>query len=146
MSGKLFVLSLLSFTVIFAIVLYYFQVFAFYTKVEGLKSITVLNRTVQVENYRGIDSSTSGLKLRGCFLIDPKEFSELPTLSKATPLSAPFWFTCFNHQKIQEAIDAGVATAFLVAENEKDGIDRVVAVFSDGKAFQWRQLNSKFLD
>ena len=29
---------------------------------------------------------------------------------------------------------------------EKDGIDRVVAVYPDGNAFQWRQLNSKFLD
>ena len=36
--------------------------------------------------------------------------------------------------------------SFLVSENEKDGIDRVVAVYPDGNAFQWRQLNSKFLD
>ena len=146
MNGKFFVISLLAFTFIFSIILYYFQVFAFYSRADGLVSIKVLHRDVEVQNYRGIDSVTSGLKLRGCFSVDPQEFSNLPVLAKATPLSAPFWFGCFNHVKLQLEIDKGDAKAFLVSENEKDGIDRVVAVYPNGKAFQWRQLNSKFLD
>ena len=146
MNGKVFVVSLLFFTIVFSITLYYFQVFAFYNVTDELKSIKVSGRLVPVKSYRGIDSLTSGLKLRGCFSVEPKEFAELPILQKATPLSAPFWFDCFDHIKIQEAIDLGDAKAFLVSENEKDGIDRVVAVYPDGKAFQWRQLNSKFLD
>ncbi len=146
MSGKSAVILLVLFTIGFSIALYYFQVFAFYTKVDGLTSIKVLNRTVLVQNYEGIDSNSSGLKLRGCFKVDPEAFSELPRLTKATPLSAPFWFDCFNHIKIQEAIDLGKAKAILAAENEKDGIDRVVAIYANGDAFQWRQLNEKFLD
>lgn len=146
MTGKFFVISLLIFTIGFSIALYYFQVFAFYTKANGLTSIEVFGRLVTVQNYRGIDSVTSGLKLRGCFSVDIDEFSQLQELEKATPLAAPFWFSCFDHKNIQEAIDSGNAKAFLVSENEKDGIDRVVAIYPNGNAFQWRQLNSKFLD
>ena len=146
MNGKVFVILLLVFTIGFAIALYYFQVFAFYSKADGLKSITVLNRNIAVQNYKGIDSVTSGLKLRGCFEVDPEEFAKIPSISHATPLSAPFWFSCFDNVEIQKAIDSGNAKAFLVSENEKDGIDRVVAVYPTGIAFQWRQLNSKFLD
>ena len=146
MNGKLFVISLLVFTFSFSIILYYFQVYAFYSRADGLASIKVLDRDVVVQNYRGIDSVTSGLKLRGCFSVDPQEFSDLPILAKATPLSAPFWFGCFDHIKLQLEINKGYAKAFLVSENEKDGIDRVLAVYPNGNAFQWRQLNSKFLD
>jgi hypothetical protein len=146
MSGKFFVTSLLGFTILFSIILYYFQVFAFYNRADDLGYIKVFEKYVQVENYKGIDSATSGLKLRGCFSVNPEEFLNFPTLAKATPLSAPFWFSCFDHIEIQLEIDEGHAKAFLVAENEKDGIDRVVAVYPDGSAFQWRQLNSKYLD
>ena len=146
MNGKIIVISLITFTLVFSLVLYYFQVFAFYHTNNGLTAIKVFDRNVPVKNYRGIDSVTSGLKLRGCFLVEPSEFSKMPILLKATPLSAPFWFNCFDHVKIQEAINEGKAKAFLVFENEKDGIDRVVAVFPDGTGFQWRQLNSKFLE
>ena len=146
MNGKILVISLAVFTIGFSVALYYFQVFAFYNKVDSLKYIKVLDRNVPIQNYRGIDSVTSGLKLRGCFWVDPKEFSGIPYLVKATPLAAPFWFHCFDYIKIQEAINSGTAKAFLVSENEKDGIDRVVAIYPNGNAFQWRQLNSKFLD
>jgi hypothetical protein len=146
MNGKIFVGSLLLFTICFSAVLYYFQVFAFYKRVDFLPSITVLGKDISIEKYQGIDSATSGLKLRGCFTIDPKELLGTPKPFKATPLSSPFWFRCFDNRQLQIAIDSGEAKAYLVAENEKDGIDRIVAVYSDGKAFQWRQLNSKFLD
>ena len=146
MNGKVLVLGLLTFTVGFSALLYYFQVFAYYHKVDNLSFIKVLNQKVPVKNYQGIDSITSGLKLRGCFAVNKEDFSDLPILSRATPLSAPFWFRCFDHVEIQKALSSGEAKAFLAAVNEKDGIDRVVAVYSDGTAFQWRQLNSKFLD
>ena len=146
MKGKIVVISLLTFTAVFSALLYYFQVFAFYHRSDGLTSILVLDRNVPVNNYRGIDSVTSGLKLRSCFNVRPEEFYDLPTLDNATPLSAPFWFDCFDHVNIQKSIESGTAKAFLVFENEKDGIDRVVVVYPDGMAFQWRQLNSKYLD
>ena len=100
MRGKSLVILLLSFTVGFSLILYYFQVFAFYQRVDGLKTIKVLSRNVSINNYRGIDSETSGLKLRGCFFINPKEFAGFQELEKATPLSAPFWFDCFKRHEM----------------------------------------------
>jgi hypothetical protein len=146
MNGKFFVISMIIFTISFSIILYYFQVYAFYDRDDGLASIKVLGKNIEVDNYKGIDSVTSGLKLRGCFSVDPAELLHAPGITKATPLSAPFWFTCFDHVKIQIDIDKGYAKAFLVSENEKDGIDRVIAIYPDGNAFQWRQLNSRYLD
>ncbi len=144
MSGKIFVLSLGFFTFVFGCCLYYFQVFAYYEESEPLSHLMVGTRKIPVENYRGIDSRSSGLKLRGCFKVNPKDFIGLPSPKKATPLSAPFWFRCFDHEVLQNAIDTKKASVYLLAENEKDGIDRVIAVFESGAAFQWRQLNSKY--
>ncbi len=146
MNGKVVVISLLLFTVIFSILLYYFQVFAFYKRVDNISSLRINDRNIDIQDYRGIDSSSSGLKLRGCFLADPTDFEGLPRLKKATPLSAPFWFECFDHEELQLAINEGRLHTFMAEENEKDGIDRIAAIFPDGRGFQWRQLNSKFVD
>ena len=146
MSGKVLVLLLLIFTVLFAVTLYYFQVFAYYKTVDSVNSIKIKERTVSVEEYVGIDSNTSGLKLRGCFQVDPTDFENFPIFESARPLSAPFWFRCFDSKELQLALDKGSAKAFLAMENEKDGIDRIVAIYPNGDGFQWRQLNSKYVD
>jgi len=106
----------------------------------------VQEKEVPIKNYMGIDSKTSGLKLRGCFVADPKTFNQLIIYEKGTPLSAPFWFRCFNSDEIQVDLNVGKAKAFVAEENEKDGIDRIVAIYPNGSGFQWRQLNSKYLD
>ena len=146
MSGKILVSMLLIFTVVFSLALYYFQVFAYYQNVDGGNSIKIRGKVVPVEEYVGIDSNTSGLKLRGCFMADPQNFAYLPSFDDAKPLSAPFWFRCFDSKKIQLALNDGSAKAFLASENEKDGIDRIVAIYPNGEGFQWRQLNSKYAD
>lgn len=146
MSGKILMGGLIAFVVIFGASLFYFQVYAFYQRVEGLAAIDVQGHDVPVEGYEGIDAETSGLKLRGCFTTDPAAFDGLAVHDQPTPLSPPFWFDCFDHEALQQDLDAGRATAYLAAENEKDGIDRVVAVYPDGRAYQWRQLNEKYQD
>ena len=146
MNGKILMGGLVAFTVIFGAALFYFQVYAFYDRVEGLTSLTVQDREIAVQGYEGIDAETSGLKLRGCFTTDPAAYAGLSGVSKPTPLSPPFWFDCFDQEQLQQDIDAGLATVYLAAENEKDGIDRVVAVYPDGRAYQWRQLNEKYQD
>ena len=146
MSGRIVVSLLMGFTIFFGITLFYFQVFAFYEKVRNLSSIEVSGLIIPVKNYIGIDSETSGLKLRGCFRTDPKLFETLPKLENSTPLSAPFWFECFDNQKLQEDIDKGLLIVFMAKENEKDGIDRVIGIYPDGIGYQWRQLNAKYVD
>ncbi len=146
MSGKILVITLLSFSLVFGFILYYFQVFSYYSKVEGLDHIFVDGKKINVEQYYGLDSSISGLKLRGCFKVNVEDFKSFKTYKKATPLQAPFWFNCFDNEKIQKSLENNNASAFLAKENELDGIDRIVAIYSDGRGYQWRQLNSKYME
>ena len=64
----------------------------------------------------------------------------------AVPLVAPGWFDCFDAETIGEALETGEAIAFMGEKNIEDGIDRIVAVFPDGRAYAWHQLNEKFAD
>ena len=146
MSGKVFSVSLIVFCLIFGIVLFYFQLFAYYVRVDNLSYIKVNDELIPVQNYQGIDSVSSALKLRGCFTVDPNLFEKEQIAAMPTPLAAPFWFRCFDHEFLHDQIKKGNSKVYLAKENEYDGIDRLVAVFKNGKAFQWRQLNPKFAD
>ena len=59
----------------------------------------------------------------------------------AQPLVAPGWFDCFDAVEIGTALERGEALAFLSQSSVATDIDRVVAVFPDGRAFAWHQLN-----
>ncbi|MBL4871922.1 MAG: histidine kinase [Rhodobacteraceae bacterium] len=141
MNGKVFATGFFVFAAIFGGYLYYSQVYAYYEEVTGVTEIMVQDRSIAVGSYEGIDATSSGLKLRGCFTVDLADFEGLAVSDKATPLSAPSWFDCFDIAAIHEDIKAGQVVAYRAAENEKDGIDRFVAVYPDGRAYQWRQLN-----
>ena len=41
-------------------------------------------------------------------------------------------------------MDSGAANAYMAAIEDMDGMDRVVAVYPDGRAYMWRQLNDKY--
>ena len=97
-----------------------------------------------MEAYLGIDATSSGLKRRGCFKADPAAFEGMPVAASPEPLTPPFWFDCFVPSQIAGDLAAGRATAYVAAVEELDGIDRLVAVYPDGRAFEWRQLNEKF--
>ena len=59
----------------------------------------------------------------------------------AVPLNAPNWFGCFDAASIGEDLEEGQAFAFLSERNITYGIDRVVAVYDDGRAYAWHQIN-----
>ena len=146
MSGKVFVYVFVGIALVFGIGLYYSLVYAYYETTDGLSEITVQDREIAISDYIGIDATSSGLKLRGCFTVKPSDFDGLALGVDAVPLSAPKWFDCYNVGDIHQDIEAGRAIAYLAAENEKGGIDRIVAVYPDGRAFQWRQFNEKYQD
>ena len=77
MNGKIFAAGFVAFAVIFGAGLYYAMVYAYYEKVEGITEITVQGQTIAVSNYEGIDATSSGLKLRGCFTVNPADFEML---------------------------------------------------------------------
>jgi len=144
MTGKITVILLIGVTLIFGIFFFYFQTYAYYSKVSTKNQIVVNKIQIKVEDYIGIRSDVSKLKLRGCFNTDPSAFEFFVTSVKASPLSAPFWFDCFDYKKIQFNIDNGTLKAYLAEENEYPGIDRYVAISINGIGYEWRQLNEKY--
>ena len=107
MSGKVFSVSLIVFCLIFGMVLFYFQLFAYYVRVDNLSYIKVNDELIPVQNYQGIDSASSALKLRGCFTVDPNVFEKETIAAMPTPLAAPFWFQCFDHEFLHDQIKKG---------------------------------------
>lgn len=104
---------------------------------------------IVVEAVEGIDAASSPIKFRACFRTPlslamlTETYREYPG---AEPLVAPSGFDCFDAAVIGKALETGEALAFLSEPGIHPGVDRVVAVFPDGRAFAWHQLNAEFKD
>lgn len=132
--------------------LYYTQVYAYYKPVAfqpgaEIKLTPVVGNSpepILTEDVTGIDGDSSPIRFRACFTT-PMTLAMLSetyrTYERAEPLNAPGWFDCFDATAIGTALEEGEALAFLSEANIHPGVDRVVAVFGDGRAFAWHQLN-----
>lgn len=138
MPGRTLMIFLLGFTALFGAILWYFQTYAFYAEI-GAEKVTIAGQEYSVSDYRGIDAMTSPLKRRACFEMHGD--IDAPVARNPTPLVAPDWFDCFDAEAIHKALEAGEATAYVAQSEEFDGVDRIVARYPDGRAFEWRQLS-----
>ncbi|WP_306372454.1 DUF6446 family protein [Pseudoruegeria aquimaris] len=139
------------------IVMYYLQVYGFYDRLPETagEELTLTNlatgapEPMLVEAFEGIDASSSPLRYRACFTT-PMSVAMLTetfvTYDAPEPLVAPGWFSCFDAGRIGADLENGTAFAFLSRAEIHDGVDRVIAVYEDGRAFAWHQLNEKFRD
>ncbi len=104
---------------------------------------------IVVTGIEGIDADSSPIKFRACFRT-PLSLGMLTetyrTYDGAEPLVAPSGFDCFDAEAIGRALETGEALAFLSEPDIHPGVDRVVAVFPDGRAFAWQQLNDTYKD
>lgn len=132
--------------------LYYLQVYAYYAPVEvsspaavmRLTSLSGGTETMLTQDFQGIDADSSPLRFRGCFttpmsialLSETYRIYETPS-----PLNAPGWFSCFDAGRIGADLETGAAVAFLSETEIHPGVDRVIAVYPDGQAYAWHQLN-----
>ena len=133
------------------IAMYYLQVYAFYEEVSAeVEDVQLTNlvtgepEPILFENFKGIDSDSSPIRYRGCFDVAGSLAMLTETYviyDDAEPLVAPGWFDCFDAERIGSDLETGEAVAFLGQENVQYGIDRVVAVYPDGRAFAWHQIN-----
>ncbi len=141
MSGRFLILGFIAFVTLFGIALWWFQTRAFYEDIS-METVLIENTSYPSSEFRGINAESSPLKLRACFRLEGPVSAE--PFEAATPLIAPGWFDCFDARVLEEDLSTGAATAYLGAAEEFDGIDRVVAVYPDGRAFMWRQLNERY--
>jgi hypothetical protein len=138
MSGKAIVLGLALIAAAMAGGLWFAQEYAYWREVDDVARLRIGDAEVAVSDYRGIEGESSPLRMRGCFTVDPAAL-DAPPAPDATPLIAPSWFDCFDAAVIGAALNVGDARA-VVAETAPPGFRRIVAVFPDGRAFQWREV------
>lgn len=132
--------------------MYWLQEYAFYSAVSfqpGAEIALTLLETGQPEpiladGIEGIDATSSPLRFRACFHT-PLSQAMLTETYKVypdpVPLNAPSWFSCFDAEAIGAALETGEAIAFLGQSGIAPQIDRVVAVFPDGRAYAWHQVS-----
>lgn len=137
-----------------AAALYYTQVYAWYapavfTPGAEIRLTPIVGETpepILAEDVTGIDAASSPLRFRACFTTPMSQALLTETYRvypDPTPLIAPGWFDCFDARAIGAALEKGEAIAFLSEAGIHKGVDRVVAVFPDGRAYAWNQLSAE---
>lgn len=149
--SRIAIIGILVTALIAGIALYYLQVYAYYSEVRPAPDAVQLTsvtsgapETILFDDFAGIDSDSSPIRYRACFttplsqamLTETYEIYDTPE-----PLVAPGWFDCFDAARIGEDLD-GPAIAFLGTENIRYGIDRIVAIYPDGRGYAWHQINA----
>jgi hypothetical protein len=151
-AGKLAAGSIVVIAAAAGIAMYWLQEYAFYheasfrpgaeimlTPIEGGQPEPIL-----AEAVTGIDAESSPLRFRACFTTPMSQAMLTETYvayDKPEPLNAPSWFDCFDAAAIGAALEKGEALAFLSQAGIAPQIDRVVAVFPDGRAYAWHQIS-----
>ena len=151
MSGRLLGILLLGFTAVFAAALWYFQIYAFYQtetpegfEVRLTSLVSGQPEKVPASDITVLDAETSPLKFRACFRLTNSLLMLTETYvltEEATPLQSPSWFECFDAAQLTEDLETGKALAFVGQAHISYGIDRIVAVYDDGRGFAWHQIN-----
>lgn len=132
--------------------MYYLQVYAYYEEVPQTEAAQVMLTSVvsgvpeaiDAQNAQAIDAQSSPIRYRACFETTSSVAMLTETFvvtDKAVPLVAPSWFDCFNAETLGDDLDSGAAIAFMGQEHIEYGIDRMVAIYPDGRGYAWNQLN-----
>ncbi len=149
MTGRILAVSIVLSALIAGFGIYYLQVYAFYDRVEMAQMpMTGADGTVApvpVADFDGIDSDSSPIRFRGCFRVADGA-DDFISYARPEPLIAPHWFSCFDAAAIGADLQSGAARAVLAEAEVRDGVDRVVALYPDGRAFAWHQLNDRYRD
>lgn len=148
--ARIIIVAMLLAAAILGGVLYYQQVYAYYDDVpagpEAVRLTSVSTgeaEPIAVQNFRGIDAISSPLRYRACFETTLSQAMLTETyqiVDNAEPRVAPRWFDCFDAVQIGADLRTE-AVAFMGVENIAYGIDRIVAIYPDGRGYAWHQIN-----
>ncbi len=152
MNGKLVAGGIVVLAVIFGVGLYYSTEYAHYEPLDVSSEAAQISATtlmggredLLLNEIEGITGDSSPIKFRACFNTPMSLAMMTETFepyARPAPLVAPTWFGCFDAKAIGADLEAGRALAFMGEENFTYGIDRVIAVYPDGRGFAWNQIN-----
>lgn len=154
MKGKLAVIVLILAPILVGGGIWYAQEYGYYTRIEpesdaAIVQIQSRDGTVEFRppDFQGIDADSSPLRWRACFRMgnlphDRQSVTPVP-YENATPLIGPNWFDCFDAVQIGTDLAAGKAQAYLGKADIHPDVDRVLAIYPDGRAYGWHQYNDK---
>lgn len=157
MNGKIIAGFIVLSGLVAGVAIYWLQVYAFYEEARftpgaEIRLTPIIGDAPEVivaDSVTGIDATSSPLRFRACFTTPLSQAMLTETYrvyEGAEPLVAPGWFDCFDASRIGAALKTGEAIAFLSEPEIAPGVDRVVAVFPDGNAYAWHQLNDTYKD
>ncbi|MEM1065351.1 MAG: DUF6446 family protein [Pseudomonadota bacterium] len=145
MSGKLIGIVLVVLGAAAGVGMYYLQVYHFYDRLDpGAVALTVEEagalRALEAGSLSAIDATSSPIRFRACFELTGEVAGD--PYPGAVPLNAPGWFDCFDAAAIGADLESGTAIAVTGQRNIVYGIDRVLAIYPDGRGFAWHQINA----
>ncbi len=157
MTGKLLASFIVLSSLIMGVSIYYLQVYAYYEEVTPEMSGGVMllpldsdtSKAIEFTEFQGINGTSSPIRYRACFQLSEtveQLKAQYQAYPQAEPLTAPGWFECYDSRRVGAALETGEAMAFLSQHEVADGVDRVIAVFPDGQAYAWHQLNEKYAE
>ncbi len=148
-SGRVVSIAIIALTAAFGAALWYSQTRAYYERIEmAALPLTLASGeefSLEPDMFTGIDADTSPLRFRGCFSVAPDVAARViadgvPAVDP-TPLIAPAWFDCYDANIVGADLEAGRAIAVLATPEIARGVDRIIALYPDGRGFAWHQLN-----
>ena len=151
-TGKIMASMIVLSAVLAGLAVYYLQVYGFYSPLDEATGAAEIHVTADdmaaiplaVSEFRGIDADSSPLRYRSCFRVgDLAPLAGAQRFEAPTPLVAPRWFSCYSAKALTADLESGAATAYLGQPEVHPDVDRVIAVYPDGRAFSWHQFNDK---
>lgn len=149
MNGKLIGITLVAATVIAGGGMWYAQEYGFYDRIDPDSADAALSlqteagaRALDIADFQGIDAGSSPIRWRACAQLAEVPGDPIP-YPDATPLIGPRWFDCFDAVQIGADLESGAATAVLGQSDIRPDVDRVFALYPDGRIFGWHQFNEK---
>lgn len=146
--GKIAVIALLAPAIGVGAGIWYAQNYAYYDDLDpaGVTlSAVVKGKQVPLaaQISRAIDGSSAPHRWRACGTLSEPLPEGAEPFATATPTYGPGWFDCFDADQIGHDLESGEAIAYLGQSEIAPDVDRVLAVYPDGRVFGWHQINDK---
>ncbi len=109
-------------------------------QIRLLPYIGSTSEVINANNLDAVANAADPLSFHGCFKT-PLTYGLLTETYQThdTPTPKSEKLNCFDAVQVQADLNTGNALAFVGEKNIHPGIDRVVAVYEDGRAFAWHQ-------
>ncbi len=124
--------------------LWWLQTRAYYDEPVSADAVTLTIDGAEVRlsaSVTSIDAASSPLRYRACFALDAPLVGTPTAPEFASPTVAPGWFSCFDADAVGADIEGGRALPVLAQAEVEYGVDRVAALYPDGRGVAWHQIN-----